>query len=223
MKPGKSPRRGARLASISAALAALAALAPAAAPGAELGPGEGALSPRLAELAKPAVRTAPPAEQARALSLAAEGPGSLVREGNRVLVEVRFDHSAAAGVEELRRAGAAIVNVSPEYQTVTVAAKPDELAALNGVPGIAAATEVLSPVTAESTCPSGAVVSEGVQQLHAGEAPGEARNVFGVDGSGVTVGILSDSFNRATEAADGSGPVAKIGRASCRERVSSPV
>ena len=69
---------------------------------------------------------------------------------------------------------------------------------------------MLTPITSASTCPSGVVVSEGEQQLHAGEEPGEARDPsgFAVDGSGVTVGILSDSFDRASEAADGSGPVA---------------
>jgi Subtilase family len=184
---------------LAVALSASGALAPSAALAAATPPGDGALSPRLAELAKPALRTAPPAEQAQALSLAAEGPGSLAREGNRVLVEVRFDQGAAAAVEDLRQAGAEVVNVSPQYQTVTVAAKPDQLRALNGVPRVAGAREVLTPITAESTCPSGAVVSEGVQQLHAGEA----RQAFEVDGSGVTVGILSDSFNQATEAIGG--------------------
>ena len=217
MQPGKSPRRRAWPASI-AALAALCALGPA---GGALGPapalaalappGDGALSPRLAELAKPALRTAPPAEQAQALSLAAEGPGSLVRDGNRVLVEVRFDQGAAAGAGGLRQAGAQVVNVSQQYETVTVAAKPDELRALNGVPRVAGAREVLAPITAASECPSGEIVSEGVQQLHAGEGEyeeggeekPEAREAFGVNGSGVTVGILSDSFNQATEAEEG--------------------
>lgn len=206
MKPGKSLRCQAGASSIAVFLAACAVL-PTAALGAAGPPGAGDLSPRLAELSKPAVRSAPPAEQAKALSLAAAGPGSLMRDGNRVLVEVRFDRGAAAGAEDLRAAGAEVVNVSPRYQTVTVAAKPAELRALNGVPGVAGAREVLKPI-AYSTCPSGAVVSEGVQQLHAGDATGEARQAFGVNGSGVTVGILSDSFNQATEAADGSVPVA---------------
>ena len=161
-------------------------------------PSDGDLSPRLAELAKPAIRSAPPAKQARALSVAAEGPGSLLRQGNRVLVEVRFDHGAAAGVDDLRAAGAQVVNVSSRYQTVTVAAKPGELRQLSGTPRIAAVTEVLAPITRApaSTCPSGAVVSEGDAQLRAAEA----RTAFGVDGTGVTVGILSDSFNRAGSA-----------------------
>ena len=36
----------------------------------------------------------------------------------------------------------------------------------------------------------------------------EARGKFFFDGSGIKVGILSDSFDQATEAADGSGKVA---------------
>jgi hypothetical protein len=212
MQSGKSPRCRAWICSI-AAVAATCALAPATALAAVGPAADGALSPRLAELAKPAVRSAPPARQAQALGLAAAGPGSLVRDGNRVLVEVRFDHGAAAGVEGLRQAGARVANVSRRYQTVAVAAKPSELRALNSVPGVAGAREVLRPIASASTCPSGAVVSEGVQQLHAGDGEyeagaDEARKAFGVDGRGVTVGILSDSYDRATEAIDGSGPVA---------------
>jgi hypothetical protein len=48
------------------------------------------------------------------------------------------------------------------------------------------------------------VVSEGVAQLRAAVA----RNKYSVSGSGVTVGVLSDSFDQATEAAAGGGPVA---------------
>ncbi len=205
MQLGKSRRR----ATATLSLAALALIcAAAAAPAMAAQGGAGDLSARLTELAQPAVRAAPPARQAKRLSLAAEGPGSLLREGNRVLVEVRFDHGAAASVDDLRAAGAKVLNVSPRYQTVTVAAKPSELPRLSGVPRVSAATEVLTPFTSESTCPSGEVVSEGEQRLHAGEETGEAREVFGIDGTGVTVGVLSDSFNQATEAADGSGEIA---------------
>lgn len=203
MPPGKgTPRRPAGIAAIALGAAVCAAL-PTPALGAVAPPGSGVLSPRLEELAKPGVRDAPPTQQARELGLPADGPGSLLRAGNRVLVEARFDHGAAAAVEGLRAEDAAIVNVSRSYQTVTVAATPDELSQLQRVPRLAVAREVLTPITAASTCPSGAVVSEGEQQLRAGEAGGEARQVFGVDGSGVTVGILSDSFDRATESVAG--------------------
>jgi hypothetical protein len=163
------------------------------------------LSSRLAELAQPSVRSASRAKQAKLLGLPVAGPGSLLRDGNRVLVEVRFERAAASAVDRLRGAGAEIVDLSRRYQTVTVAAKPGELSALSDVSRIAAATEVLTPVVSTSTCPSGAVVSEGDVQLHAKE---ERETPPEFDGAGVTVGILSDSFDRATEAANGSGPVA---------------
>lgn len=154
------------------------------------------------------LRTVPPSRQAKALGLFAAGPGSLLRRGRRVLAYVRFDSGARPGVDALRNAGAQIVDVSHRYQTVTVAAKPDELGRVGKVAGVAAVTEVLAPIAAAGPCPSGEIVSEGLQQLKAGEGEGEARKEFPVDGSGVTVGILSDSFNQATEAADESGPVA---------------
>lgn len=211
MHPGNSLRHGAGTCSI-AAVAALCALLPSSALAAA---GQGDLSSRLAELAKPAVRSASPTAQAKALGLAAAGPGSLVRDGNRVVVQVRFDRGAVAGVKGLRLAGAEVIGVDSDYQAVTVAAKPTELRALGGVPGVAGVRPLLRPLTAESTCPPtgvGAVVSEGVGQLHAGEGEyeveegvqkDEARKAFGVDGGGVTVGILSDSFDQATEAVGG--------------------
>jgi len=167
---------------------------------------EGDLSPRLAELATPEVRSAPPRVQAKALSVPPGGAGSLQRDGNRVLVEVRFDDGAAAGVDDLRAAGAKVVGVNPRYQTVTVAAKPEELPQLPAVPGVAGATEILAPIAyaaggsgaaSAATAPCfGDVTSEGDLQLGAAKA----RKAFDVDGSGQTVGVLSDSFDRGTEA-----------------------
>lgn len=175
-------------------------------------PGAGDLSPRLAKLARPAVRSAPEVVQARKLSVPADGPGSLLRRGKRVLVYARFDRAAVAGLPALRRAGAEVIDASRRYQTVTVAAKPTELAALGRLPHVVSVKEALAPVAAAecTTEPNrfGKVLSEGVPQLHAGGEAGEAGDAFGVDGSEVTVGILSDSFDQATEAADGSGPVA---------------
>lgn len=160
-------------------------------------PGGGELSPRLAELARPVVRKATPAAQAKALDLPREGSGSLLREGNRVLVEARFYRGVVAGLDDLRATGAETIDVSRRYQTVTAAVLPVELLALAQIRGVAAVTEVLTPIAAASTCPSGAIVSEGDAQLRAAEA----RAGFGVDGSGVEVGILSDSFDQ-----DGSAP-----------------
>jgi subtilase family protein len=213
MPSGNSPcLPGAPRHATACALFAVAALASAlfvspAAAAAERGSAGGVLSPRLAELAKPSLRSASQAKQARELSLAARGPGSLLRDGARVLVDVRFEHGAAARAAALRAAGARVVNVSSRYQTVTAAARPADLAALAKVPGIAGVREVLTPVVASASVGGpvasvvtpcfGAATSEGDEQLRAAEA----RNQFDVDGSEVTVGILSDSFN-ADELAD---------------------
>jgi subtilisin family serine protease len=189
-------RRSAALA--IAALAAACALAPSA--GAKSQPAAGDLSARLAELAKPAVRAAPLEKQAAILDVAPSGPGSLVREGNRVLVDVRFDQGAAAGIDALRDAGARIVNVSTRYQTVTVAVAPASLHEVAEVSRVDAVTENLTPILlgVDDPGPSasairlcfGAATSEGDTQLNAMRA----RDAFSLDGSGVTVGILSDTF-----------------------------
>jgi hypothetical protein len=162
---------------------------------------EGRLSPRLSLLAKPAVRSGSNRAQARGLGVPVSGPGSLLREGNRVLTEVRFSRGATAGAVDLREAGAAVVGVSPRYKIVTAAIRPDELGKLSNVPNLAAVTEVLAPSVAGAGDPVSAAIttpcfgeetSEGDEQLRAAQARAE----FGVDGSGVKVGILSDSFDR---------------------------
>jgi hypothetical protein len=64
------------------------------------------------------------------------------------------------------------------------------------VAGIAAVTEALTPLVRGVDC-GGAARSEGDAQLNAASA----RSAFAVDGTGVTVGILSDSFDRNPAAA----------------------
>jgi hypothetical protein len=167
------------------------------------------------------VYSAPSAAQARRLGLAREGPGSLLRRGNRVLIYVRLESGAAAHAAAhsaaLRAAGAEVLDVSHRYRTVTAAARPDELRSLAVVPGVAGAEEVLTPVVtgagssgpaASSVTPCfGAATSEGDRQLRAARA----RKAFDVDGGGVTVGILSDSFDADEFAATSAGDDVKSG------------
>jgi subtilisin family serine protease len=185
-----SHRRQARRSALAGLLAACV-LAPTSATAMSAPPADPPLSPRLAELARPEVRSAPRVEQAARFSLPPSGPGSLLRDGNRVLVDVRFERGAAAGVEALSATGAEIVHLSRRYQTVTVAAKPARLRAIADLPRVGGVTEVLAPVRRGADC-GGSVRSEGDAQLNAADA----RAGFGVDGSGVTVGILSDSYDR---------------------------
>jgi subtilisin family serine protease len=198
---------------VAIAVACLLLVLPSAAGAAPLGAKDhGPLSPGLAELARPAVRTQPPALQAVALDLARSGPGSLLREGDRVYATVRFDEGAIARLAELREAGARIVSSSQRNQTVTVAVAPTDLRALAAVPGVQSAWESLAPIAygvgtaaaGEGPCEGGSVISEGLWQLRVDLA----REAFALRGKGITVGVLSDSFDTATEAADASGPVA---------------
>jgi hypothetical protein len=119
------------------------------------------------------------------------------------VVEVRFTHGAVAGAEALRAAGGRIISLRRRYQTATVAALPADLRTLAAAPRVTSVVEVLTPL-ARSACPSGEVVSEGFEQLRVDEV----GSLFpGIDGSDVEVGVLSDSFDKATEAAEG-GPLA---------------
>jgi hypothetical protein len=194
----------ARLARRSAPIAlAVACLLPPAAGAAALAPkSHGVLSPDLALLAKPSFRAKPPARQARTLGIAESGPGSLIREGRRLLVDVHFDHGAVSQLGSLRDVGAGIVAASRRYQLVTVSVAPQALRSLASLPGVASAAAVPAPVL-RAPCDGGSVISEGVAQLNVVAA----REKFPVDGEGVTVGVLSDSFDSATEAVPG-GPVA---------------
>jgi subtilisin family serine protease len=164
---------------------------------AELGPpGNPELSARLSELVKPAVRSAPHRVQDAHLSLPRTGPGSLVRHGNQVLVNVRFaaGFDPSGGAAELAAAGASVAHVSGEYRTVTAFTAPGNLPKLGALAGVEGVNPVLAPIVAASNC-QGLVTSEGDTQL----AAASARNAFNVEGEGVTVGILSDSFDTSTD------------------------
>lgn len=195
-----SPRLIRRLA--VGALPTAVALLPAAASGAPVPPKtHGPLASTLALLAKPAVAAKSPAQQARVLGTPANGPGSLLRRGKRVVVRVRFEHGAVASRSAVRAAGGQVLDASRRYQTSTVAVTPADLKALAAIPTVAAVSPVRAPMLF-ATCEGGSVISEGVAQLHANTV-----HAGGVLGLGATVGVLSDSYNQATEAATG-GPIA---------------
>lgn len=171
-----------------------------------LGKSPGTLSPRLRQLAQAGVARLDPRARAAQLGLPVEGPGSFVTsDTGSVLVAVRVRQVVPAAVAALRRAGAAVTNVSEELRQVTAAVAPDALAVVAAVDGVEYVEEVLAPIVhraaptaadggavtaAALACPTGQL-SEGDAQLNAGTA----RSTSSVDGTGVTVGVLSDSYN----------------------------
>jgi hypothetical protein len=197
-------------------LVVLLALAPGAASAAAAGPAAAVLTPELEALAEPEVSGAPAATQAEAAGLPAEGPGSLLREGGRVIVEAQFEGRAPAQVEALKAAGAKVRVASGPLKTVALAVDPADLEAVAALPGITAVAPALAPelrafseapTTAAGPadlCEGGSVISQGVAQLNVPAA----RAAFGARGAGVTVGVISDSYDSATTSISPPEPIA---------------
>jgi hypothetical protein len=166
----------------------------------------GPLSPPLEELAEPDVAAEPLAAQADRLGLPLEGPGSLVRDGGRVLVTARVPDGVALALAGLRQTGARIVSASAETQTATLAVAPSRLPEVAAVPGVSAVWQVRAPVTftPSGQCEGGAAISEGLAQLQVDHA----RSAFELRGKGQTVGVLSDSYDSAeADSTEASGDV----------------
>lgn len=163
------------------------------------------LSSRLAQLASsPRLRKQSPAQQARTLLVARTGPGSLMRRGGRLMVEIRLVGTSRGETRAIRRAGARVTHVSRRYSTVTALVGYRDLRPVSRVRGVRSVTEVLTPMLAgvarpaanapiaNATCPQGNATSEGDTQLRADLE----RAQLGGTGQGVTVGVLSDSYDR---------------------------
>lgn len=171
---------------------------------------EGKLSYRLSLLAEPALSGQDVTAQAEAVGLPAEGAGSLiVDEQQRLLVYIRLADVSEENLDKLQTLGVEITHVAELYHVVTGFIPFDDLPDLEAEAVVESVQEVLAPEIARSSldrretetsaptrpagqadCPT-AITSEGDIQLNAAAA----RTAFGVDGSGVTVGILSDSFD----------------------------
>jgi subtilisin family serine protease len=159
--------------------------------------GAGKLSPSLLELARPAVASKPAAAQADRLGVPRSGPGSLVREGGKVLVTTRLAAGTTAALEALREAGAEIVSADRRARTATLAVAPARLRVLAAAPGVRSVWQVREPLVRapEGPCEGGSVISEGVGQLRVDEA----REAFELRGKGITIGVLSDSYDTAKD------------------------
>jgi Subtilase family len=162
----------------------------------------GPLSPLLAELAKPAIAAKIPAVQNELLGMATEEPGGLIRDGQRVRVTARFAGGALKALPQLREAGAGVIGASGDQQTVTLAVAPEDLPAIASVPGVAAVWQARRPIAygvGGGDCEGGSAITEGLGQLQVDDA----REAFDLRGRGITIGVLSDSYDTADETADG--------------------
>ena len=186
------------------------------------------LSPRLAALARPSVQRSGRATQARATGLPASGAGSLLRRPDgEILVRLRLTDLSTTTRSAVLATGATFVADGHDNATATVAIAPGGLSRLAALPTLQWAQEELTPrvndgarlarfagrtaaaaqplSTRAAVCPSG-VVSEGDTQLNVAQA----RAASHVNGAGVKVGILSDSYNSlggaATDVANGELP-----------------
>ncbi|HWO49754.1 MAG TPA: hypothetical protein VNM42_07790, partial [Solirubrobacterales bacterium] len=176
----------------------------------------GSLTPRLAALAGSDLRDATPADQAEAVSLLPRGAGSLTRDGGRIVVQARTTEQPYAGLDALRAAGAEVIDVDAGLHTITASVPERDLRAVGAIPGVESVEEVIAPMSGadldvprrpaagdrtearvNDTCATGTIVSDALTQLRADVA----RNLYDVDGTGVKVGILSDSFARRTSPA----------------------
>lgn len=170
---------------------------------------EGKLSPRLTHLAEPGITAQEANQLAQTLSLPATGGGSLHWSAQgEVQVYIRVADTSPATLEALSAAGARITTVAEPYARVVAFIAPANLPQFQNLAAVHGLVEALQPATghalnpptvahpataarpaAQVGCPQ-AITSEGDSQLNAAQG----RFNFGVDGSGVTVAILSDSM-----------------------------
>jgi hypothetical protein len=175
------------------------------------------LSPALATIAANDVGVQSTEDLSTLVGLPPEGAGSLLEHHGGFLVYVQMDPVTPDGIAAIEAAGATVVHVSDRYQVVTAAVTPGVILPVAEVPTVGTMSEALEPMvsrapaaartqevgTAVATCPTG-VVSEGDTQLRAALG----RSTFGVDGSGITIGVLSDSFNKVSSPTSWAGDIA---------------
>ena len=114
------------------------------------------------------------------------------RQG-RIMVYIRVTDLSPANVDGIKSAGAVVVHVDHKYSIITAYIDLDRLDDLASLDTVANIREALKPSLHQAACPQ-ATTSEGDAELRAAEA----RQLFGLDGSGVIVGVMSDSYARVT-------------------------
>ena len=208
-----SRRRGSALIVVVVSMLALALAAPAYAAGPYPGltdlsaAKKSKLSPRLYTLTRDPLSGASANAQADGVDLPRAGAGSLVRsDAGALMVYVRVADTSDATLGELRAAGVAPTHVSDRYRVVTGFVMPLSLSRVASLAAVRSVSEAIRPQTAGAGAKAagkaafagsfvscGSRTSEGVRHI----AADSARGSYEVDGTGIEVGILSDSYDVA--------------------------
>ena len=180
------------------------------------------LSPRLAAIADSTLTSAnrPLDGTAGATPLTAADAGRLQTDGRgRLVVDVTLSGSSDAALASLEQVGAELIATDGGPVLATVAVPARSLRALAALPAIAYVAEVPEPIRADRLVTTGLAPSAPVDPTCAARTVSESdtqlraadlRTASGADGSGVVIGVVSDSYDNlgdaGTDIADGELP-----------------
>lgn len=181
-------------------------------------PGEAlTLNDRLVEAVDAGADT--PEAVAEQLALPAEGGGSLnFDDAGRVSATVRFDRAPGdAETAALTASGAEVTGQFAMFSSVTVRVDPLSIKTIEQLPGVLGVELDLQAATSAELSASHDGAAQGRSTVRPALDPGVAdcrtipveadaplgsglaRAVFGTDGEGVTIGIISDSFRTSSD------------------------
>lgn len=153
-----------------------------------------------------------PDQIAAELSLPADGPGSLITdEEQRVAATVQFQGEPSDDDLSALSSLAEVTTVNTRFGVASIFALPSQFTEIGELPGVTSVSPSLAPTmgTAQTAQRLGGplAAAETPDGDTCGPVPieadgplrsAEARKAFGVDGTGVTVGIISDTFDRTS-------------------------
>lgn len=150
-----------------------------------------------------------PEKLAAEVALPVDGGGSLTFDGaERITATVLFDAAPGDRVLAALAKLAEIDEVFDRFPAATVRVDPTQLGELSAIPGVASAVPAIRPFTGRiapaqtASLPHAAAAADSCGPiLIEADSPlraDSARELFGVDGTGVTIGIISDSFAATT-------------------------